>query len=94
MSIFEAIMLTCFGLSWPISIVKSLRTKVVSGKSPLFMAIICIGYLSGIVHKALYALDWVILLYAVNMVMVAVDLALYYRYAHPHHAAVGQGAGS
>jgi len=81
MSIFEAIMLVCFGLSWPISIAKSLRTKVVSGKSPLFMAIICIGYLSGIIHKALCAFDWVILLYTVNMMMVAVDLALYYRYA-------------
>ena len=38
MSIFEAIMLICFGAGWPISVAKALRTKVVSGKSPLFMA--------------------------------------------------------
>ena len=79
MSIFEAIMLLCFGVSWPISIAKSVRTRMVSGKSPLFMAIICVGYLSGIIHKALYAFDWTILLYAVNMIMVAADLALYYH---------------
>lgn len=74
-------MLICFGLSWPISIAKSLRTKVVSGKSPLFLGIICIGYLSGILHKALYCFDWIIVLYTINLFMVAVDLALYFRYA-------------
>jgi hypothetical protein len=97
MSEFEAIMLICFGLSWPVSIAKSLRTKVVSGKSPLFMGIICVGYLSGIIHKALYAFDWIILLYTVNLIMVAVDLALYCCYSpaptpegHAWNATVGQ----
>ena len=81
MSIFEVVMLICFGISWPVSIAKSLRTRVVSGKSPLFMAIVCLGYVSGVVHKALYSFDWVIALYAMNMVLVAVDLVLYFRYA-------------
>jgi hypothetical protein len=81
MSVFEAVMLICFGLSWPVSIAKTLRTRVVAGKSPLFMAIVCVGYICGIVHKALYAFDWIIVLYAVNMVMVAVDLSLYFVYA-------------
>ncbi|MFO7870207.1 MAG: hypothetical protein R6V03_02105 [Kiritimatiellia bacterium] len=80
MSIFEAIMLICFGVSWPISIAKSVRTKVVLGKSPLFMTVICFGYACGLVHKVLYSLDWVIVLYALNMVLVAIDLALYFRY--------------
>ena len=80
MSIFEILMLLCFGLSWPISIAKAIRTKRVEGKSPLFMAVICVGYLSGILHKLLFSLDWVIVLYALNLVMVATDLFLYYRY--------------
>ena len=46
MSFFEATMLICFGISWPVSIAKALRTKVVAGKSPLFMAIVCLDYLS------------------------------------------------
>jgi hypothetical protein len=80
MSIFEAVMLTCFGVSWPVSIAKSLRTKIVTGKSPLFMIIVCAGYLSGIIHKLLFSLDWVIVLYAINLILVATDLSLYYIY--------------
>ncbi len=80
MSIFEALMLICFGIGWPVSIIKSLRTKVVKGKSPLFMLIILIGYLSGIVHKTLYSYDWVIFLYIFNLTMVLIDLMLYIKY--------------
>lgn len=80
MSIFETIMLICFGISWPISIVKALRTKTVAGKSPLFMIIVMMGYASGIVHKLLYSYNWVIVLYALNLVMVGVDFVLYMRY--------------
>lgn len=80
MSIFEATMLICFGLSWPISIAKSVRTKVVTGKSPLFMVLLCCGYLCGVIHKLLYSLDGVILLYTLNMILVATDLTLYFRY--------------
>jgi hypothetical protein len=73
-------MLLCFGISWPISIAKSLRTKVVAGKSPIFMGAIIVGYACGIIHKLLYAYDWIVFLYALNMTMVAVDLFLYLRY--------------
>jgi len=80
MSPFEGIMLICFGLSWPISIAKSIHVKHVEGKSPLFMIIVCIGYASGIVHKILYSYDWIIFLYGINMAMIVVDLALYLHY--------------
>ena len=80
MSFFEATMLICFGISWPVSIAKSVRTKVVSGKSPLFMAIVCLGYACGFIHKVLYSLDWIIVLYALNLIMVAIDLTLYFKY--------------
>ena len=81
MSIFEVFMLVCFGVSWPISIAKALRTGVVAGKSPVFMAIVILGYASGMAHKLLYSRDWVILLYGLNLVMVAFDLALYFRFS-------------
>lgn len=90
MSFFEAVMLLCFGVSWPISIAKSLRTKKVSGKSLLFMIIIFLGYLSGIIHKLLYDPDGVILLYALNAVLVAVDLALYVHYLPLERAVPGR----
>jgi len=81
MSPFEVGMLTCFGLSWPCSIVKSLRTHEVSGKSPLFLVVVAGGYLLGVVHKLYFALDWAILFYGLNLGMVLVDLSLYFRYA-------------
>ncbi|MDO9514150.1 MAG: hypothetical protein Q7J59_06050 [Elusimicrobiota bacterium] len=80
MSVFEAAMLICFGISWPVSIAKTLRTGIVTGKSPLFMGIVCFGYLCGLIHKILYSFDWITTLYALNMIMVAIDLRLYYAY--------------
>ncbi|HEX2958635.1 MAG TPA: hypothetical protein VHO70_17495 [Chitinispirillaceae bacterium] len=85
MSIFEGLMLVCFGLSWPISIAKALRTKIVSGKSPLFMSIVIAGYVSGIIHKILYARDWIIFLYIINLVLVAIDMSLYFYYSGKKH---------
>lgn len=81
MSIFEALMLIFFGISWPISIVKALRTKMVAGKSPAFMGIVILGYACGIIHKLLYLRDWVIFLYEINMIMVIIDMSLYFRYS-------------
>ena len=52
-SIWEVLFLVCFAISWPVSIAKSLRTKVVIGKSPLFMSLIILGYIFGIIHKFL-----------------------------------------
>ena len=79
-SIWEVLFLLCFTVSWPISIAKSLRTQVVIGKSPLFMSLIVLGYIFGIIHKALYSHDIVIWLYVFNAVLVATDLTLYFLY--------------
>ncbi len=91
MSIFEIAMLVCFGISWPISIRKAIKTKVVEGKSPLFMTIVCLGYLSGTVHKALYSFDLVIALYILNFFLVATDLFLYYHYLPRQSVETRQG---
>jgi len=88
MSVFEVAMLVCFGMSWPISIAKSIRTRIVSGKSPLFMAVLCFGYAFGIMHKLMYSMDWVIMLYALNMVLVVIDLTIYYKYLPKKEPAV------
>jgi hypothetical protein len=80
MSVFEILMLVCFGASWPISIEKTLRTRRVDGKSPVFLGIVCLGYVSGILHKVFFSPDWVIVLYIVNLVLVAADFVLYFRY--------------
>ena len=79
-SIWEVLFLLCFAVSWPLSIAKSLRTKIVIGKSPIFMSLIILGYIFGIIHQALYSHDIVIWLYVFNAVLVATDLVLYFTY--------------
>jgi len=77
--VFEILMLICFGFAWPTSIYKSLTSKSVAGKSELFLYIIIAGYLFGILHKIFNNLDFVVVLYAINALMVSFDLFLYYR---------------
>jgi hypothetical protein len=79
-SFFEVLMLLCFACSWPISIFKSLRTKVVIGKSPIFMIIIILGYAFGIIHKLQNDPDLVTWLYLFNLLIVSFDLVLYFIY--------------
>jgi len=79
MSVFEIIMLLCFGAAWPFSIYKSYTSRSVEGKSLIFLLIVFVGYAAGILHKIFYYMDYVIYLYALNMLMVGTDTALYLR---------------
>jgi len=79
MSFFEILMLVCFGAAWPFSIYKSYTSRRNNGKSVVFLFILVFGYIAGICHKLFYSYDAVIFLYALNGVMVSVDIALYFR---------------
>ena len=85
---FEALMLIAFGCSWPASIMKSLRTRFVRGKSPAFMFIVIGGYACGVIHKLLnppaadasFLAQCVIWLYLLDMALVGSDLTLYFLF--------------
>lgn len=79
MSVFEALMMVCFGFAWPFSIYKSYKSRSNNGKSLLFLLIVLLGYMSGIVHKIFYNYDYVIFFYTVNFILVFIDVCLYYR---------------
>lgn len=79
MSIFEMLMLLCFGAAWPFSIYRSYKSKSVAGKSPYFLIILIAGYVFGILNKILNNLDFVVYLYLINLIMVTTDLLLYFR---------------
>lgn len=79
MSVFEILMLVCFGAAWPFSIYKSYKSKKIEGKSVSFLWIILAGYLSGFSHKVIYDFDFVSYLYVLNGSMVFTDIILYYR---------------
>ena len=79
MQIFEFIMLVCFGLSWPISVYKSIKSKSTQGKSIVFIVAIIIGYVSGIIGKIVNnQLSYVLIIYCFNLAVVSVDLALFF----------------
>lgn len=79
MSIFEVLMLVCFGAAWPFSLYKSYNSRKTSGKSVIFLFIIVLGYIAGILHKLIYSHDAVIYLYILNSLMVIADIILYFR---------------
>jgi hypothetical protein len=81
-SIYEMIMLVCFGSAWPFSIYKSYKSRQNAGKSITFLFIVLAGYAAGIVHKLLYSHDAVIYLYILNTLMVFADILLFYRNSH------------
>ena len=77
---FEMLMVVAFGISWPLNIVKSLRSRTAKGKSAAFTVLILIGYVCGIVSKltADKGLTYVFVFYVLNLVMVSVDWELYF----------------
>jgi hypothetical protein len=78
--ILETMMILCFGISWPLSIMRSYRSRSTKGKSLMFMCFIAFGYVCGIASKILnqnYNLAfW---FYFPNVIMVSTDIALYFR---------------
>ena len=78
--IFEAIMVISFGVSWPMSIVKSYTGRTAKGKSLFFLCMIMFGYACGIVSKlASGNITYVFLFYVLNLLMVLADTILYFR---------------
>ncbi len=78
--LFEAAMVICFGLSWPTSIIKSYTSRTAKGKSIIFLCFVLVGYLFGIASKFLSGkLSYVVVFYIINLIMVSLDLCLYFR---------------
>ena len=85
--LLEALMIFCFGLSWPISIRKSIVSRTAKGKSLFFEVFLLIGYACGIARKFiqvshgssgfLFYLSF--FFYLLNFLEIAIDVALYFR---------------
>lgn len=77
--IFEMIMVICFGISWPLSIYKSLKTRSIKGKSLIFLFFIWFGYICGILSKIIAnRITYVFIFYCINLFMVSFDIVLYF----------------
>ncbi len=79
-SILETVMIISFGISWPLSIIRSYRSKSTKGKSLMFSCFILIGYACGLAAKFLtQTYNLAFYFYFPNICMVVADIALYYR---------------
>ena len=79
-AILEAIMLICFGLSWPMNAYKLWKARTAAGTSWQFMALISVGYCAGIAAKFVSGeINWVLAVYFLNLVFLAVNWGVYFR---------------
>lgn len=80
---FESLMLICFGISWPISVYKSIKSKSTKGKSVVFLFAILIGYIAGISGKIIGMCEtgefaYAIIFYIINFIVVSTDTVIYF----------------
>ena len=79
-SILETTMMVCFGLSWPINLMKAYRARTTKGTSLFFILLITLGYAAGIAAKLVGGqITYVLAVYVFNFVMVLGNLAVYFR---------------
>lgn len=82
-SALEAIMMICFGLSWPINLVKNYRCRSAKAMSLPFIILLLAGYTAGITAKImLHMTGYVLVIYFVNLAMIFANLAVYFRNRH------------
>lgn len=79
-SIFETIMLICFGLSWPLNVMKAYRARTAKGTSLPFILLIIVGYIAGITAKIVnHQTNYVLIVYILNLAIVSMNLLIYFR---------------
>lgn len=77
--ILEIVMLVCFGLSWPMSVVKNIRAKTARTMSLSFTLLIIGGYIAGITAKILSnQINFVLIAYLLNLAIVSLNVVVYF----------------
>ena len=85
--ILEMIMVICFGLSWPANVLNAYKARSAKGMSLSFLLLILLGYVAGIaakfsneVYMAAISSKWYVLFfYFLNLIMVTLNILLYFR---------------
>lgn len=89
-SIMEALMVVCFGISWPLNIVKAWKAHTAKGTSILFYFFIWIGYVFALIGKFIKICNssepwfqivpwYVMFFYVLNILMVSAGILIYFR---------------
>lgn len=77
--ILEAVMLVCFGFSWPVSVAKNIKAKTAANMSLPFTVLIITGYIAGICAKLVERrLNYVLVIYVLNLLVVGANVVVYF----------------
>lgn len=79
--VLEMVMLICFGLSWPMNLIKNYKAATAKSTSLWFILLILTGYVCGITAKILNPNRSIVVLivYIINLVIVTMNLLVYFR---------------
>lgn len=78
--LFEALMLVCFGFSWPLNVIKAYKARTARGTSLGFIILIITGYLAGITAKIInQQYNYVLAVYFINLAIVMCNIFIYIR---------------
>ena len=100
-SLMEMMMVVCFGISWPLNIIKAWRSRSAKGISIPFYFFIWIGYVFAFVGKFVLiaanapqpwyeTVHWyVMFFYVLNIAMVTTGIGIYFRNKHLDKKTVG-----
>ena len=83
--VLELLMIVCFGVSWPLNIVKAWRARTAKGASVFFYCLILAGYLFGITSKIIKLRNgvstpgYVWFFYILNACIVSIGIAVWFR---------------
>ena len=85
--ILEIVMLVAFGVSWPISLIKNIKSRSTKGVSILFYFLILVGYIAGIISKftneaymtSINTKWYVLIFYFFNFTVVGLNIIVYFR---------------
>ena len=85
--LFESVMLICFGLSWPMSVVKNIKAHTAKSMSLPFILLIITGYIAGITAKVCsHNYSYVLAIYVINLIFVSANLVVYFiNRSYDHH---------
>jgi len=83
--LLETAMLICFGLSWPLNLIKNYRMRSAKAMNLPFLILIWSGYVVGIAAKLIKFADpnlanptWFLMaIYVINLLMLSANLVVY-----------------
>ncbi len=75
----SAVMLVCFGFSWPINLIKNIKQKSAKHMNIWFLLLIFTGYIAGISSRIVSSMyGYVFIIYIINLVVVSLNIAVYF----------------